>query len=395
MTGERRGGLGPEEATPEIRALTGLRGPASLLVVVWHANLIWVAAFPALAGLTDFSARMAAVSVDLFFVLSGFVMTYVYAAVMARPTQSSVTAFWVRRVARLWPLHVATTLVMCVGHLALPAQDAAEGLFSAGNIAANVLMLHEFGPFEAINLPAWSVAPEMGAYLAFPLIAATLLRVRWGWLLGLSATAVLLLGSAWIDQLYAGTDPGRWSHAIAWARLAVGFLAGCLVARAWTDLPARLRNNRFWDALALLSLVYVVVLALAPHRWFERGVPAWSFPFLALAVLGAAGAAGPVGAALSGRMMNYLGRISYALYLTHFPAIVVITHVLTGLGFAGRPVFLRVVILAVVVAVLLAIADLAHRFLEEPARRWFRWRLGAANRASAASSPVRRGNVAP
>lgn len=358
----------PNTNTPESPALTGLRGVAAVLVVMHHASLhLGAVDLPWAGGLL----RKGYLGVDLFFVLSGFVMSMVYGAWFTRGASGAgapgrrrnlaglLAVFLVRRAGRVWPLHAAVLAVLLVG-LGLSGQALPSVRFTL----ANFLLVQGWGASGEINAPAWSVSTEVLAYLAFPLLAGVVLRWRWGAVLAVAAAAALLAGCL---ALAPPVGPARrgmldihMNYSVLPAmRCFAGFLLGMVAWRAG-QVPAVARlAGRPWTGagafLLVLELIFakaddLLVLALMPlvviglHR--GRG---WPWRLLAL------------------RPVHGLGVLSYAIYLIHFALLPVL---LDGPG----PVAARLVLYA---AATLLLAGLAHYFVERPTRSFIRW-LGEA-----------------
>lgn len=352
------------EAAPESRGLTGLRGVAAVLVVLHHASLHFGggADVPVVGGLL----RKGYLGVDLFFVLSGFVMSMVYGSWFAgedlparrgagRRSSLAMAVFLVRRGARLWPLHAAV-LAVALGCLAVQG-----GLLPSWRvILANGLMVQGWGLSSEINPPAWSASAEALAYLVFPWAAAPVLRGRWGAALGLAAVAALL-GACVV--LAPPLGPGRrglldlyHNYSLLPAmRCLAGFLLGMLAWRAggtaWVrDLARRPQTGPGllltlvglllgWGN-DLLALALMPALVLATHLGHGRG---WGLL-----------AAGP---------LHWLGTLSYAIYLIHY---------LPLAALPAQPGALATVLVLYAVATLL-LSVFAHRVIEQPTRRVMRW----------------------
>jgi peptidoglycan/LPS O-acetylase OafA/YrhL len=162
-------------AEPQIAPLTALRFFAAAWVVLYH---YW----PNLnaAATPDFAAK-GYLGVELFFVLSGFVISYVYQGQVERGGFRYGAFLWAR-LARVYPLHLATlgaVLLMALGAAAAGVAVGAE-VFDAAALPANLALVHAWGfaPTAAFNHPSWSISAEWFAYLTFPLFAAVALRLQ-------------------------------------------------------------------------------------------------------------------------------------------------------------------------------------------------------------------------
>jgi peptidoglycan/LPS O-acetylase OafA/YrhL len=156
---------------PKLDALTGLRFLAAALILVHHSTILWIP-----IPLWSFGH-----GVSLFFVLSGFILAYVYPRL---EDSGAIKRFLVLRAARIWPAHV-TTLFLAAFAFSLP--------LLTWQFVANVTMLQGWIPSEpwyfSYNAPSWSISTEFGFYLAFPFLIGRW-HTTWWW--KWPATAVLV-----------------------------------------------------------------------------------------------------------------------------------------------------------------------------------------------------------
>jgi peptidoglycan/LPS O-acetylase OafA/YrhL len=145
----------------EIRAMTGVRGAAALFVMLYHFG-------HGLKGIDPASNMLnhGYLSVDLFFVLSGFVLSHVYGRSLKDGT-FTCGEFLLHRIARIYPVYIVATM----GVLAIEIWKAHGAPFGAAMIASNIFMLQSVGDWPSIDPPAWSVSAELIAYLIFPMLA--------------------------------------------------------------------------------------------------------------------------------------------------------------------------------------------------------------------------------
>lgn len=355
---------------PESRALTGLRGVAAVLVVMHHASLrIGGPGLPAVDGLL----RKGYLGVDLFFVLSGFVISLVYGAWFtggppgaALPgmgsragqdrtnTAGAVAVFLMRRAARVWPLHAAVLAALLAGMAV-----SGDPLPFPRSTLANFMLVQGWGISGEINVPAWSVSTEVLAYLLFPLLAGPVLRRPWGAALGLAAVAALL--AACLAMAPAG--PGRrglldihQNYSVLPAmRCLAGFLLGMLAWRAG-QVPAMARQAaRPWMAPGALLLALGLMLVQANDLLVLALLP--------VVVLGLYHGRGWPWRLFTVQPLHGLGTLSYAIYLVHYALLPVLTD-------APGPMAARLLLYA---AATLLLAALAHNLVEHPARRLVRW----------------------
>ena len=339
---------------PESRALTGLRGVGALLVLLHHFFLSPALHHhpPRLNGLV----LKGYLGVDLFFVLSGFVMAMVYGAWFPAEAAGRMRRgglFLVRRAARLWPLH-AVVLGVIVG-VALHAGEQP----SPRTVMANFAMIQGWGISGEINVPAWSVSTEIIAYFLFPLLAGPLLRGRGGIWLGLAGIAVLLgamlaLAPPVGDARRGPLDIHYNYSVLPVLRCLAGFTLGMLTWRLGTiDAVRRAAASAVVGPLAL-ALMLLVMLA--------KGHDLLIYPLLPLIVLGFHFGHGPAWRVLAAGPLHRLGVLSYAVYLVHYT-------LLGWLPFGWGPVWAE--LLAFLLATM-GVAALAHLAVELPARRFIR-----------------------
>jgi peptidoglycan/LPS O-acetylase OafA/YrhL len=220
-----------------IKSLTGLRGVAAVYVVAFHYSI----GLPFSNPFTTFLAH-GYLAVDLFFVLSGFVMALNYGHMFVSGwSAAAYRRFLGRRIARVYPLYLAGTIAACflvlAGCLEAP-RSAPIGLA----LALNVIMVQAWGFVESLDGPGWSISAEWAAYLLFPaLLVPTLFgRPAIAWLSAFACAGVLaalcalpasFVGNARPEACSTCTTPGwdfrccgacpssRWGFwRIAWPR---------------------------------------------------------------------------------------------------------------------------------------------------------------------------------
>ncbi|HTZ77825.1 MAG TPA: acyltransferase [Stellaceae bacterium] len=351
---------------PQIPALTGLRGIAALLVSVYHLD-------PPDRGSASPVVHFVGKGylwVDLFFVLSGFVVALNYAHLFETGCWSPRAwgDFLLRRLARVYPLYLAVTaagLALALTPLHLPAVPRASG---GEMTAANLLMVQSWGISQSINGAAWSLSAEWGAYLLFPVLVTLALFARpvlaWGALLtALAATAATVILTHHDGAYHSGPlDAYDGTTAEPVLRCLGGFTLGLVLCRAARS--PRLLACISHDA-TIAAAVVLLVLGFAESRH-----DLLIYPLFAVLVLGLYGNRGIVGRCFGSRPVYRLGVLSYSIYLLHpylvAPRADLDAWLRTRLSPLGADVGANV---AVYGALLLA-ATLAYRAIEEPGRRW-------------------------
>lgn len=342
--------------------IEGLRAVAILLVVSAHAGL------PGLAG--------GFIGVDVFFVLSGYLITGLLVTEQAATGRIRMLAFYARRFRRLLPALAIMLVVtawlawqlMVPGRIPEQAISGAAASWWLSNLHFAFAQLDYFQPDQAssLYLHTWSLGVEEQFYLVWPAMLSLLLGVRaWG-VRGLKVGLVVLLVLSLAACLWFTQSSVMLAFYLAPLR-AWQFAAGALVflmasgpstapAAAPAGTPAA--ATRVPIAGIGLAMILAAALLLDEHTPYP-GV--WALvPTLGTAlVLAVAPRSSPTGRLLAAQPMQFLGRTSYAWYLWHWPLLVLGTEVFD----TERPA----VRLGLVVSAL-AIAWLSQRFIEAPVR---------------------------
>ncbi len=352
---------GTQTKKPEILPLTGLRGIAALWVVVLHLYESFISHGYVIhrGWLVSSIAHGGDFAVDIFFILSGFVMTYVYG------TRSKTADFLVHRVARIFPLHIFVLSCMALGvfalaHIGFHFDAADQAYFHYAALPYHFLLIFVWlGMPIAWNGPAWSLSAEFLAYLLFP-FGQRLMRFltpRW--------TLVMLICFV---ALEAGYMALTGYHTTGWQgmlRAASGFAAGCMLCLA--------AGQKIFTPPADVSAAAVLLLIAA-------GQPGFAVPF---AVLLIAALAKPGNSlchrAFSSGLALWLGRVSYSIYLLHAPLLIVASIGLRHVHMLQHGVGLAVFGVVYVGLVVFA-AAITYRIIETPCRAavqtaWQRGRL--------------------
>ncbi|MFE7897793.1 acyltransferase family protein [Streptomyces sp. NPDC057424] len=373
LSAERRrgGGRGFSSALRggRVAGLDGLRTVAVMLVIVYH--------------LEPEAVHGGSVAVDVFFTLSGFVITRLLVAEYARSGRIGLGSFYWRRWLRLGPAMLVMCAVTALLSVALPL-PLLDGAWKAAALAAvsvvNLVRAGEPGPYSDLTAPlshTWSLGVEEQFYLAWPLLLLMLLRRMTarrvlGWVAALCVLPLLWRMVLWdptaAHRIYNGPDTRA-------DQLLVGALLALVLARLRADDPRLALLRRWagrlcWPALALLGLIAWQVPISEPSGWN----PVWyTVGFLAAAVLSTVVVAAMdlCPQALPSRLLSvpalaWVGRnLSYGMYLWHYPVL----RLLFDLGMEGDWL-LPAGIVATVVAALAS-----YILIEGPLLRRERFRL--------------------
>lgn len=373
-------------------ALESWRGICALLVVLFHLGAAGhFYSFPLV--------RNGHFGVEFFFVLSGFVMSHAYGHRLG--DIASAGRFLVRRFGRLYPLHLVTLAGMVLLELAKLfisvrfGVQGGEAPFSGANslpaLAGNLALVNGLGFFDKFtwNGPSWSISTEFCAYLVFMLLC--LLGGGWRRI----GAGVLMVAAA---VAYVVLNP----HTIQGGGLLLclaGFFLGTLVQLVHQTLVARTLAPPSWMEWPVLAAVLWVFIqrpevnALVALLIFAPAVLVFAFE------------RGPVSRVLLTPVPAFLGLISYSLYLVHFP-------IISAMGGAARAVealfdiplygpgpggetmltyggpWAMDLLMVAFVAVVIGVASLTYRFVEDPGRNLFN-RLSDRGSRSTAADAVR------
>jgi peptidoglycan/LPS O-acetylase OafA/YrhL len=352
----------------EILPLTGIRAFAAWWVVLFH---IAYTLPPAFGGLYRF-ARLGFLGVDLFFVLSGFIISYNYWQRFSAFSYDTYRSFLWARLARLYPVHVFTLIasaLLLIGVRVSGFVSAKDfSTWTPGNFLANALLVHAWRLhyIESWNSASWSISCEWFAYLVFPLLVLGGLKR-----LPMSVAVICAVLFPAIPTIIAQTAY------VAPCNLLIAvlceFTAGCLAYHVYVRRSEYARFGRILNFAVVAALASVLVLV-----WEYRSItPYWLalvFPFVILAV---AESSGVFGRLLGSRLVVYWGRVSYSLYMTHNVTLWLLKAILPfHQGRAGIP------LLFVYITSIGVVAALTYHFVEEPARKWMRAQSPMARRRS-------------
>ena len=364
--------------TGEITALTSLRGIAAVGVLLLHfRDQFGTAINP--DRLTPFFAR-SYLFVDFFFVLSGFVIALSYGHMFTKGIAwRDYHAFLIKRLARIYPLHIAMLAGFVASELAkyLVATNANPpfSVNTATALLANVFLVQSWGFFDHYtwNHPAWSISTEWFAYLLFPVLMLGLLRLR-------GLLPALLVAAACGAFLYISfyLIPPEVAPGYFLLRCVPSFVLGILVFLCPTLMSPRATRYFARDEAFSLALVVAFLCVSLPVP-DVTSIIAFFFVVLAGSLN-----RGTVAKALSIRPLYFLGMISYSIYLVH-TLILRVWQMLFQVVWHGHMGFVQGLLAFTVMMVAVLIAStLSYYYIEAPGRNYF----GKFARRRAISAPV-------
>lgn len=319
-----------EKAKQHLLPLTALRFIAASLIVVHHTRYYF--------GYGDSLANFIALDngVSFFFVLSGFILFYTYEKILSG---GYAWRFYVARMARIWPLHVATFLLVL---FALPRSEWwFPGNTLLPNAVANILLIQSWIPwpsyFLSFNALSWSLSVETFFYLSFPFIVRSW-NDTWWWKVTLCLIAVVaLVEVANFAHLSSLADHDVVTlealvYIFPLARL-FEFVIGIASASLWIRIRSTMGTVDRWAA-TMLEIGAAVLVIAAMHwvprlateffnaGWMGEASATWLFesgsavPF-AVFIFVFASSGGLLSTVLSLRPLVFLGEISFSVYMVH------------------------------------------------------------------------------
>jgi peptidoglycan/LPS O-acetylase OafA/YrhL len=374
----------PSRALRHRPGLDGVRALAIVAVVAYHLDASWLP-----AGF---------LGVDVFFVVSGYLICSLLVAEWQRRGGIGVVSFWGRRARRLLPaLFALLAAVAVLGPLLAPDATRAlrADLLAAGFYVGNWWQIvHEQSYFEAIGRPPllrhlWSLGVEEQFYIVFPLLFAVGMTVTRGHVrrlalvaAGIALASVVAMAVLW----HPGDDPERVYYGTD--TRAAGLCLGVALAFLWPSdrlrprIAQRARQYVDFTGIAALTVLVVLMTTLTEQSaLLYRG----GFALTAIAsmflVAVAVHPASHVGRVLGGPWLHWLGTRSYAIYLWHWPVFMV-TRPGVDIDASGvRVTVWRLLIVGV-------LAELSWRLVEQP------FRTGTAQAAWRGAGPVVRRRLA-
>ena len=345
--------------------IQGLRSVAVLLVLLYHAGI------PFLGG--------GYIGVDVFFVISGFLIT---THLMKSLTDGTLkfTDFWARRVRRLIPASWTVALItLAAGMLWFSLPEKPRLLQEAAATVAyipNVIFALDGTDYLANTTPSafqqyWSLGIEEQFYLLWPLLLYVIFKLLRGRRRPIFATVAVLVGASFLGGWWLTYYREPWAFFLlpsrAW-ELGVGaLLAMAILIWRRAAEPAPWKPALQWVGLGVLLVSGVAFAADVPFPGWVVAIPVSATAAVILGGTGYANGTTPVGRILSIRPAQLLGKISYSVYLVHWPLLVVPQ---TAIGWENPlPLWVKIILAASA----LPLGWLSWRFIEEPWRTGNRW----------------------
>jgi peptidoglycan/LPS O-acetylase OafA/YrhL len=383
-------------------SLDAIRGLAALIVVFCHWQFFCYKDFavadvpmaqmplPAYRYLSIIYTQ-APFAVDLFFLLSGFIFFWFYADKIAN-RETNFSHFFTYRFTRLYPVHLVTLIAIAFLQFAMIRAMGHPFIVQNNDpwhFVLNLLVIQTWGfdstpAFSGFNAPSWSVSVEFFLYLLFFIVSYARLQHRKGFLLGIIVMAAI------IQAFYPMLGQGIYS-----------FYLGALLFHLYNWLSKRPNALQLTNVVAVIALLlwtlgvteyfFSYIRQAAMHfmhvlipgktdafdtRLFDLARNTYVRTFISPATVLLLAMLETTRGSLRVKWMQQLGNISYALYLVHFPLMVLFA-LTTKISGIDKSVFLSPATMLLFYAILIPLATLMHYYFELPIQQFFRKRLSA------------------
>ena len=351
-----------------ITNLTPIRGIAALLVVIFHFEIVLVLFLP--RDISSFFSKCY-LMVDLFFIMSGFIIYHVYGEFFKHTIETKTFNKYIRaRLARVYPLHIFTLILTII--LVVCAHFKWDEFFNPQAIPTHMLMLQSFGLHSIYtwNVPAWSISAEFAAYVIFPLFAFVLYRFKIVTPIVISALIIFIYCLLTFKLSKANGTTSTYNldvtYNYGYLRGIAGFLAGGMIYQFYLK-----KIFYFLKTDAMLVILFALLFAC-----LHFGATDLVFiPVFLMLVLSAAYNTGRVKRFLGNRFLQWLGDISYSVYLMQFPLMLLVIALLPRFGIFWNgpyslhlPYWQAALCCLVFLASLIGISAVSYQFIERPFR---------------------------
>ena len=344
------------EQKVHFKGLNGIRAIASMIVVIFHIDQ-YMPLF-GLPGLGYHQTGMAGYGVVMFFVLSGYLITFLMLKEKDRFQRVDLRKFYIRRILRIWPLYyliIGITLLMIIGNILPPPSQFSLTITLYSVLLSNVGYALGLG---AINmLPLWSVGVEEQFYLMWPVLlnnSKNVLR---------SLTVVIAIYFA-IKIYFRIVDNGQWYNLICWSAfdsMAIGGIGAVLVFER-----SKIIEWMYHKLLQLIAWLFLIISIIHSPIHIATLIDneIHSLIYLILIINVSTNPSPIIG--LENRILDYLGRISYGVYLYHVTIIVLASHFLVRASLIQEQSWYGYAIIYILIlGGTIALATLSFEFLEK------------------------------
>ena len=358
-----------------IKSLTSIRGYCALLIVFTHYHF-----FLQQIDITYIQKllRYGTIGVDIFFILSGFFLTYIYRNKLRdyKNIKGELYRFFIYRIARIYPLYLVTlilsTLLIYAGWTEnkLLISDAPNLITS---FIYNILMINGLGldsydkDIISINSPSWSLSIEMFIYILFPIFTVIAYRIKY-------VSLNIIIISAIYYHLYTLTkDHGVINsgetilYTLAFWKN--DFLHGLelfvIGICTFNIYDKKFLKKLPWD---IITILIIAITALLIHLVIDMNYMIFISPLI---IYSLANISPKIDIYFSNKASFYIGEISYSIYMWHIPYAVIVNHFYP----LSIPDLWEWKWIPLITG-LLVISSISYHFIESPPRLWIKNKLG-------------------
>jgi peptidoglycan/LPS O-acetylase OafA/YrhL len=361
---------------PFFGGLESLRGIAALIVVLLHTQLTSTTPFAMPLILHRFFLN-GGLMVDLFFVLSGFVIYHNFSQKIS--SLKDILQFMFLRLGRLYPLHLFFLLIFLGVEIAkyisesrfgrMPYETPAFASNSLSSLMANLLLIQPF--FQSTNLTfnptSWSIGTEFYTYLIFAFLVLTFhSKTKFTFASCVIVSLAILLLSFWA-RAGLSADAG-----LSFLRCILGFFAGTLGYQAYDNYRSHIAR---WSEAIVWCITIFMLVFLTLHSNSVSDFIVLPFFVLLIVSVAAAPSGGLMSRLLNSTPLRWMGAISYSIYLSHWLILLMIFRILV---FAQKHCppdaghWLRSMSVFLAVSSVLAVSQLTYKWIEQPCQKKFR-----------------------
>lgn len=358
---------------PHYALLDGLRGVAAIMVI-WYHFFEGFASSP-----VDQKFNHGYLAVDFFFALSGFVIAYAYDDRWKKGL--TYGRFMLRRIIRLQPMVVLGVVLGAISFLLQGSQTWSHdhvslvavgislllGLFMIPSLPGTLPEVRGNGEMFPLNGPSWSLFFEYIASIAYCFILHRLSNVKL-WIVtvvfGIALASAAIFNFSGYYHLGIGWTMADYGFFGGLLRIGFSFSIGMLMARNFK--PTKVKGAFWWCTLIIVSIICVPYIGHPDHQWlnglFDAVCTLFVFPFVVWL-----GASGTTTDRNSTRICEFLGRLSYPIYIIHYPVMYYLYYTVWENGYTFSQLW--PVIIALFIGIIL-MAMAALKFYDEPVRKW-------------------------
>ena len=342
----------------EFRSLTGVRAVAAVGVVVFHmvGQYPGAVSHPIIGKILHFGGN----GVDLFFILSGFILAYSYEAIFLNHSKNTYLLFLQKRLARIFPAHLFALLLMLI--LGLGLRALGNPFFENNGLRdflAQLFLVSNWNPLkDAVlnwNVPSWSISSEWLAYLLFPIL---LHRIRY---FSKSLLYTLAFGLPFLMASSYYFGPANFGLIRVLCEFPAGIALYFLFNKFRSSFSASLWD-RFGSMAAILYVTVGMTLGL-----LELNVR-WAVIFIPPILISLALSKSTLAMTLAKPFPVYLGRISYSLYITHYFVLSAMRFLFISPRFQKGNFFFFILTLVEIIVIYI-VARATYRFVELPGQK--------------------------